>query len=107
MNFDEILNATIAGLICSFIVATSTVLLKILKKSYNKDSIMFWYNISFYFDIFATIYNAIHFKLDTFSLFPLSFGNNENLIFFIVLVVCFICTLIQYSNIKKYIKQTN
>ena len=107
MNFNEILNATIAGLICSIIVAISTILFRFFKKSYTQDSTLFWYNIFFYFDIFAIVYNAINFRLDKCSLFPFSPGDSTNLIFFIALGICLICTLIQYNNIKKYIKQTN
>ena len=77
------------------------------KKSYTQDSTLFWYNISFYFDIFAIVCNAINFRLDKCSLFPFSLGDSTNLIFFIALVICLIGTFIQYSNIKKYIKQTN
>lgn len=107
MDFNEILNATISGLICSIIVAISTILFNFFKKSYAKDSTLFWYNLSFYFDIFTVVANAINFRLDKCSLFPFSLGDSTNLIFFITLGICLICTLIQYSNIKKYIKQTN
>ena len=107
LDFNEILNATIAGLICSIIVAISTILFKFSKKSYAKDSTLFWYDIFFYFDIFATVCNAINFRLDKCSFSHFSLGDSSNLIFFITLGICLICTLIQYNNIKKYIKQTN
>ena len=97
VDFNEILNATISGLICSIIVAISTILFNFFKKSYTQDSTLFWYNISFYFDIFAIVCNAINFRLDKCSLFPFSLGDSTNLIFFIALVICLIGTFIQYS----------
>lgn len=86
MDFNEILNATIAGLICSIIVAISTILFKFSKKSYAKDSTLFWYDIFFYFDIFATVCNAINFRLDKCSFSHFSLGDSSNLIFLSLLV---------------------
>ena len=106
MNFNEILNTTIASLTCSIIVAISTILFKYLKKSYTRDSFLFWNNVFFYFDIFAIVFNAINFNTNIFSLFPLSFGSKSNLIYFVTLVICIFCTFVQYNNTKKYINHT-
>lgn len=107
MNFNEILNSTISGLLCTITVALSSALLKFLKKCHNKDKIMFWFNFSFYYDIFAIVFSAIVFRIDKCSLYPFSFGDTKNLFFFIALIINVIFTIIQYNNIKKYIKTTN
>jgi len=107
MDFNTIINNTIAGLLVALITVISTFLFKFLKKNYSKDKILFLYNLSFYFDIFAIVYVATHFRIDKCSWYPLSFGDIANLIFFIILMLNISCTLIQYNNIKKYIKNTN
>lgn len=107
LNLNEILNSTISGLLCSIIVAMSTILFRVLKKSYLKDSRLFWYNIFFYFDVLALVYNAIMFRLDKCSLSTFSFGDTPNLFSFIAVIICLICVFVQYSYINRYIKQTN
>lgn len=107
MDINAILNDTIAGLLVALITIVSSFIFKFLKRKYYENKIMLLYNISFYFDIFAIVYVAINFRLDKCSLSPFSFGDIQNLIFFIILVCNVIFTFIQYNNIKKYINRNN
>lgn len=107
LDFNEILNSTISGLICAITIALGTYLFKVVKEAHNKDKILFWLNTCFYFNIFAIVYSATRFRIDLCSFSPLSFGDVHNLTLFITLISNIVCTIIQYNNVKKYINTTN
>lgn len=107
MNINEILNSTIAGLLCAIIIALFGYVVKLIKNSHNKNRTLFWYDFSFYFDIFGIVHCAINFRLDKCSLYPFSFGDGENLTLFIILFCDIIFTILQYKNIQNYIKNNN
>ncbi len=107
MNINEILNSTIAGLLCAIIIALFGYVVKLIKKSYDKNKTMFWYNVSFYFDILAIVYCAICFRIDKCSLSPLSFGDTENSIFFFIMILDIFFTIVEYKNIQQYLKHHN
>lgn len=107
MNINEILNSTIAGLLCAIIIALFGYVAKLIKKSHDKNKTMFWYNVSFYFDIFAIVHCAVFFRIDKCSLSPLSLGDPKNSFFFFVMIFNIFFTIVEYKNIQQYLKNHN
>ena len=105
MSFSEILNATIATLISSLVIVIVTAIFRKIRKSYQKNPSLFFYNFSFYFNIIAITSNALCFDLDEISLNPFS-CSISNLISLSGLIVCIVCTVYQYKLTKDYIKDT-
>lgn len=104
INFNDILNSVLSGLICSGVVAISTIIYKLTKKSYNKNKIIFWENFIFYFEILSITFCALFFRIDKISFSPFSFGDSENFFLFICLILNIIFTIINYKMDKKSIK---
>lgn len=97
LNFNEILNSVISGIICSFIVAISTIIYNLIKQYQSKNKTLFFKNLFFYFDIFSITFCAINFRLDKISFSPFSFGDNDNLLFFCCLIICIIFSIVNYK----------
>ena len=107
MDFNEILNSTIAGLICSGTVALLTFTYKILNAKYKEDSTLFLINLNFYLGLVFLVISCLEFNLETIFTNFLSVPNLFNLIFFICIIINLANILIAYKNIKKYIKYSS
>lgn len=104
MNFFEILNNVIAGLICSGTVAVCTFTYKILRNKYEKDSTMFLINLNFYLGLTLLISSCLEFNIKILFTDFFSTSNIFNLFFFVCIVSNLINILVAYKNIKKYIE---
>ncbi len=102
MNLVEIVNSVISGLTCTVIIALSTFLFKIIKKSHNKNKELFWNRIFFYVSLFGIVNCAIFFRIDECTLHPFSFGNSYNSFNFICLVINIISVIFHYHDSKNY-----
>ena len=107
MDFNEILNSVIAGLICSGTIALLTFSYKTLNSKYKEDSILFLINLNFYLGLVLLVFSCLEFNLVILFTDFFSISNLFNLIFFICIIINLTNILIAYKNVKKYIKYSS
>lgn len=65
LNFNEILNAVVAGLICSTIIAIFSFILNFLKIKYKENSSLFFIYFNFYIGLFGAILGPLCISYDS------------------------------------------
>ena len=104
MNFNEILNSVIAGLMCSITVAGASFSYKFVRKKYEEDNLLFGLNFSFYLGIFSLIFSCIGFDFKV----PLnnlhSIDSWLNLSFLVCIFINLRTIFVSYKNVKDFIR---
>ena len=103
MNFLEILNTVVSGILTSLGVALLAFLWKLIKNNYNKDSCMFWLNFSFYFSICALVISSTFLNFKDLTLYTPSFHYFSNFSYLIDTIVNIFNLIVSYRNTKKYV----
>lgn len=102
MDFNEILNSVIAGLIITLITTVSAILFKILKSKYIKsDKFLFLLNSNIYINLLLIIFSGI--MIDKNSLFT----NLSNIIFLFDILLSVYNVVFSHKNSCDYIKYSS
>lgn len=95
MDFNEILNSTVASILCTVVVSSSVFIFKILKRQYTKNKKLFISKLSFYTSLIGSycgLYSSI------------TIESNYKWLIIIVFIVNTMWTIYFFENNIKQIK---
>lgn len=103
LNFNEIFDSVIAGLICSATIGSISFAYKFVRKKYEEDDFTFFLNLSFYINLFSLILSCLQFDINVLFANFFSFDNVFNFFFLICIIINLRGILTIYKNTKNYI----
>lgn len=104
MNFNNIVDNVIAGLIVSATVASVTACYKFLRKKYKENNFMIFFDCSFYIGLFSLMLSCFQFNFNVLFSDFFSLENARNLFLSICIIVNLRTIFISYKTAKDCIK---
>ena len=102
MNYNDILNNIIAGIMVAFISTISTIVFNFLKSSYKKSNkILVVYDINIYYNLFLLVFNSI--MIDKNSFFSMPY----NYLFFFNIILNIFNIVFSHHQTNIYVKDSS